>query len=370
MTSMVRSYNYPLLPTKEQSRTMHSWLEVCRNLYNAALDGRRDAYRKQGVTRSLYEQQVELTELRKADPEFKAVPAVVLRSALTRIDYGYKMFFKRIKAKSGKPGFPRHKSQQRYNSFSFPAPIEFIDGNYLLIPKLGAVKVHLYRPIPCHNSLQMVHIRRKGGKWFLSIVADLGEVPAKTPPQSFTGVDVGLQSLAVLADGDRIENPRFLKAAEGLIAKHQHRLSKKAWGSSSRQHAKQVLSRAYTRLQNRRLDFARKLACLLFSRFDMIAFEDFNIDKLAKGYLEKAIRDAAWSLLLRCLRSKAEEAGKYSIEVNAWGTTSECSACGEKVPKDITVREHRCPHCGLVLDRDHNAAINIMVRGLHTLKAA
>lgn len=368
---MIRTFNYPLRPTDAQSAVMRTWLTACQRLYNAGLEERREAYRKQRASISLYKQYAELTELRAADPAYAAIPAWILRSALSRLDEAYRAFFRRVRG-GQKPGFPRFRSQDRYESFSFPSWSEMaIPDNVLTIPKLGAVKFHRYRPIPAYAKIKYVCVKRRGENWTLSLTLDIGDVPAKTTLKTSTGVDVGLTHFATLSTGEEISNPRVFHASKDTLAKRQQVLSRKTKGSTSRLRSKELVRRTYERMRNQRLDFARKLACTLLKRFDLVAFEDLDIENMrSNGNLVKAINDVAWGLFIRCLQSKAEEAGKWAIAVNPRGTTIDCSRCGETVPKPVSERMHRCTRCALVLGRDHNAAINILARGLRALEAA
>jgi putative transposase len=240
----------------------------------------------------------------------------------------------------------------------------------LWIPKIGAVKIHLYRPIPLGASLKEVHVKKRGEKWFVSIVLELGAAPAKRSIASVIGLDVGLSSFAALSTGAFVENPRFYRAGEDALARRQQSLSRKRRGSSSRARAKELVRRAHERIRNQRRDFVRKLAATLFSRYDLVAFENLNVKGMAAGPLSKSVTDAGWSLFRHCLESKAEEAGKWAVAVDPRGTSIECSRCGEAVPKTLKERTHACSRCGLILDRDVNAARNILARGLRALEAA
>ena len=361
---MVRAFCYPLKPNKAQERVLLQWLSACQQIYNAALEEKRDAYRKQGVNVSRYTQQKELTEVRAQDPLFEAIPVDVLRSPLFRLDRAYTAFFRRVKV-GQKPGFPRFRARDRYDSFSFFKPS--IRGDRVLIPKLGHVKMSLYRPL--RGTPKEVHVRRTASGWSISIVCDLGPAqPVVVDVEKIVGIDVGLKSLAVLSTGDAIENPRFFREGEALLARRQRALSTKKRGSQSRQRAKRLVGRAYAHVHNQRLDHARKTAKDLFDRFDVVAHEDLNIKGLIEKKdgpnLSKSINDASWRLLTQCLKSKAEEAGKMAVSVDPRGTTQRCSRCGVVVPKTLSDRIHSCSKCGLCLDRDHNAALNIRALGL------
>jgi putative transposase len=373
---MMRAYRYRLHPTAAQATTLDVWLWRCRQLYNAALEQRRDAYRKTGCSLSRYAQCKDLTELRAADGEFSSVPAVVLRSALCRLQRAFDGFFRRMK-RGEKPGYPRFKGRGHYDSFVFGNGIPFhTDGAgrsaRVCIPKLGPVRFNRYRPIG--GAIRTATIRFDGRKWWVSFACDVGEAPAKAPVASAVGIDLGLTSFATLSTGEAIPNPRFFRKGEALLARRQQALARKQRGSKSRHRAKVLVRAAHEHVHNQRLDHARKLACTLFARYDLVAHEALDIrglidlDDKGKG-IRKSIHDAAWGLFVRCLASKAESAGKHAVGVDPRGTTKKCSGCGEMVPKTLWERIHRCPRCGLVMGRDHNAAVNIEGLGLSLVGA-
>jgi putative transposase len=358
---MTRTFSYPLRPTAAQHQALTGMLLLCQRLYNAALEQRIDAYRKQRKFLSRIDQQKDLTELRRHDETYGQVAATILRSPLFRLERAFQAFFRRLK-KGEKPGFPRFKSRNRYDSFSFPEPL--IQEKLIFIPKFGLVRFHLYRPL--RGQALEAHVRRTAKGWVLSIVCDLGAAPPKVEVRTSTGIDVGLTSFATLADGSSIENPRFYRKSEETLARRQQTLARKKRGSESRQRAKRLVRQAHEHIRNQRLDFLRKLSKVLVERYDLIAYENLNIKGMVHGTLAKSIYDASWATFIRCLVSKAEEAGKHAIGVNPWGTSQRYSRCAAVPAKRKTLadREHHCEACGLHLDRDHNAAINILTLGL------
>jgi putative transposase len=356
---MLRTYCYPLCANQVQEFALESWLVACQQLYNGALQHRRDAWRKQRVSVSLYDQHTDLTDLRASDPEWAAVPAWIARSALRRVDIAFKAFFRRVKA-GQKPGFPRFRSINRYNTFDLGTNLPRIEGDRVHLPKLGPVRFHKYREL--RGTIRHVSISRTVRGWSISFVCDLGEAPPKAAVCSAVGVDVGLEAFATLSTGERIENPRFGQEAQEVLARRQRSLARKRRGSNSRKEAKRLVARAYERIRNQRIDHARKLASLLFSRFDLVAHENLQIAHLGRGVLAKSIHDAAWGQFLRALHSKAENAGKWCVPVDPRGTSQACAACGAVARKELSQREHHCD-CGFVAHRDHNAALNVLARG-------
>jgi putative transposase len=358
---MLRTFRYPLRPTKAQEVVLNDWLAHCCDLYNGALQHRRDAWRRR-ISVSRIDQQKELTQLRAADAEWAAIPAWVTRSALARLDRAFRAFFRRVNGGEA-PGFPRFRRLDRYDTFDFGSDSRkaHIDGCRVLMPKLGLVKFHQYRPL--RGDVRHVSVSRTARGWTISFVCDVGEAAAKVPVRSAIGIDVGLEAFATLSNGERVENPRFFRASEDVLARRQQSFARKQRGSSSRQRAKQIVARTHEHIRNQRLDFARKLACALYARFDLIAHEDLQISRMVHGNLGKSINDAAWGQFLVALQSKAENAGKWCVPVGPRGTSQTCPQCGTVAKKALEEREHRCS-CGFVAHRDHAAALCILGRGL------
>lgn len=361
--ALIRTFRYPLRPTAAQEATLDAWRRQCCDLYNAALQERRDAWRKQRVSRNYYHQQSGLTEWRQSDPDGAAVPVWVQRSALRRVDLAFKAFFRRVKA-GQTPGFPRFKSKKRYSSFSIDGNLDAIrvDGSRVALPKIGPVKFHQYRPL--RGRVLRVTVRCDAtGKWWIAFTCDLGAAPEKVAPVSIVGIDVGLKSLAVTSDGAVVDNPRHAAKAAAKLARAQRVAARRRRGSKSKRRAAIAVAKCYARVKNQRLDHARKAAAWLVSRYDVIAYEDLNIAGLGRSALSGHIQNAGWGILLHAIACKAESAGKHVVAVDPRHTSQTCSGCGVLVPKDLSVRVHDCPHCGLRMDRDHNAARNVMALG-------
>jgi putative transposase len=353
---MLRTFRYPLRLNRANQAVLTSWLESCRQLYNGALEHRIGAWQKARVSITYAMQTAELTALRAEDDEYAAIPVRVSRSALRRLDRAFQAFFRRVKA-GDKPGFPRFRAYGRYDSFSIGrvAPCE----DRVRIPKLGPLRFHLYRPL--RGTVRDTQLRRSCGRWFVCFSCDLGPAPEKRPPRRIVGIDVGLTHFAVTSDGEVIDNPRWYRQAELLLARRQRALAPKRRGSASREKARLLVGRAHLKIHNQRLDHARKLACSLYARYDAVVFEKLNIAGMIRGRnLGKSIADAGWRMLASALKCKAEDAGAWAIEVDPRGTSSRCSSCGTDVPKTLSDRVHSCHACGLEIDRDLNAARNIL----------
>jgi putative transposase len=358
---VIRSFRYPLHPTVAQEAVLESWLLQCCELYNAALEQRREAWRKQRVSLSRYDQQKELTELRRADPAWGSTPVWIQRSALARLDHAFRAFFRRVE-RGDRPGFPRFRSRDRYDSFDLGSNPVRLAGDRVWLPKLGAMRFRRYREL--RGSVLMVRVRRGSRGWSVSFVCDLGDAALKAPVKTVVGIDMGLEAFATLSTGERVENPRFFRQSADVLARRERALARKRRGSNSRREAKRLVARTYEYIRNQRLDFARKFACSLFARFDLVVHEDLAISRMGHGSRAKSIYDAAWGQFLNALACKAESAGKYAIAVDPRGTSQTCPACGTVVPKALEERQHSCSSCGFVAHRDHAAAQVILGRGL------
>ncbi len=363
---MTRAYRYPLHPTTAQAATLARWLGTACDLYNAAVQERRDAWRVARKSVSYLDQQNQLPGLRAAEPAIADLPADFGKFTLRRVDLAFAAFFRRSKA-GGAPGYPRFRPRRRYDSMAF-RPWSQPAGNRVRVPLLGLVRFHRYRPID--GTVKHVAVgRERGGRWFVSFVCELGDAPPKAPVRSAAGIDLGLTSFATLSDGTDVANPRWFRAGQAQLRRRQQTLARRQRGSASRERARIQVARAHAHVANQRKDFGRKLACSLFQRFDLIAHEDLEIRRMVGGSFAKSIGDAGWGLFLRALHDKAEKAGRHAIAVDPRGTTQRCSGCGATVKKTIAERTHACSDCGLTLGRDHNAAVNVLALGRSAVEA-
>jgi putative transposase len=202
---------------------------------------------------------------------------------------------------------------------------------------------------------------------------DLGGTPEKIPldlipDNQIVGGDLGLNILLYLSNDEKIERVRFTKNSEKKLAKQQRKLSRKKKGSNGYKRQRALVAKTNDRIANQRLDYLRKVAVYLVLHYKLIFLEDLNVKGMVQGLnYGKSIYDAAWSLLVSLVQFKAESAGSWVVKVDPRDTSQDCSGCGKLVPKDLTVRIHSCPYCGLILDRDLNAAMNIRSRGLREL---
>lgn len=361
---VLRSYSYQIEPTKAQERRLFDCLYRTRELYNAALQERQDAWKKQGVSRSYFDQAKTLAEVRDARPEFGEVPIVMLRGALRRLDRSFQAFFRRCKT-GEKPGYPRFKSARRWSSILIDdlrgkSPI-VAGGKRVSVPLLGKIKLKMHRPFSGKPKAMRITLDARG-RWFVTFAC----VDVLTKPQPKTeqavGIDLGLHHFVATSDGETIDNPRPLAKARIKLERAQRRVSSRKRGSKRRRKAVRLLAIQHERVANVRREHHIQTAKSLVKKYDTIYVEDLNIKGLARSFLAKSVNDAAWGDFLHWLRTKAEEAGRVVLEVDPRGTSQTCPDCGDVKPKPLSQRIHRC-QCGLVCDRDVAAALVILERG-------
>ena len=366
---MRKTYLYRAKINKQTEANCNQWLNLCRRLYNQSLEQRIKTYKEEGKSVSVYEQMSQLSELKKTFHEFKIVGSQCLQDVLQRLDKAYKSFFQRVKQSNGKPGFPRFKSQNRYDSFTLKQAGWKLEGRYIYIKNVGRFKLFLSRPV--EGKIKTVTIRRGStDKWFVAFSCD--NVPVKEYHQTNTGVsiDVGIKHFLVDSQGNSVENPKYFRQSEKLLRRRQRSLCRKRKGSNRRNKARLLVAKAHEKVSNQRKDFLHKVANRYINNFQTIYVEDLNIKGMVKNrHLAKSISDSGWGVFFNFLTYKAEEAGRQVIKVPPHNTSQICSGCGEKVPKSLSVRIHHCPFCNLVLDRDLNASLNIFRVG-QTLQAS
>ena len=360
---MRKSFQYRAKISKKTEADCLMWLSLCCRLYNLCLEQRILFWKQRRTSATAVQQMGELPALKSEFAEFKQVGSQVLQDVVQRLDKAFKSFFRRLKA-GGKPGFPRFRSWERYDSFTLKQTGWKLENRVLIISGLGRFKLFLSRPI--EGKIKTVTVRRSSpGKWFVSFSCD--EVPSAAfpePVKAEVGIDVGISSFLTDSEGVVIDNPQPLRHSEKELRRRQRSLSRKKRGSSRRKKAQIAVAKVHEKIVNRRRDFINKLALLYILTYGTICIESLNIRGMVKNrHLSKSVSDAAWGLFFNALCAKAAEAGRTVVEVDSRNTSLLCSECGVPVPKKLSVRVHQCPSCGLILHRDENAARNIVQRG-------
>ena len=371
-----KTYVFRLYPTRKQVKMLEQWLGLCCDVYNAAMDERKSAYRMAGVSLSYEHQCAELPGCKAVRPELNEVPSQVLQDVVKRIDLAFDHFFRRVE-EGQKPGYPRFRSRFRYNSLTFKQhgnSFNVLPGNKkntgtLVLAKLGHLKMVMHRAIRGMPKTAIVK-RTSMEKWFVSISVEVDETELRekrlSPSEEAVGIDVGLKTFAYLSTGEQIANPRFFRAEEAALTRAQRKLASAPKGSKQRARKRKVVARVHERIRNRRKNFIEREASRLIKRFGFLAVEALVVRNMIKNpKLSKSIADASWSMFFTRLQAKAEEAGRQVVRVNPAYTSQTCSVCGHCQPMPLSVRVYECPQCGQVIHRDHNGSLNILADGLH-----
>jgi putative transposase len=357
----MKAYKYKLRTNKKLVEQAEHTLDICRELYNASIKERRDAYRINSVSLNYHAQAVQLPQIKEIRPELAEVHSQVLQDVLRRSDKAFAHFFRRSR-KGEKPGYPRFKSAARYDSFTYPQSGFRLEGDKLHLSKIGSCRVRLSRPI--EGRIKTCTIKREVDGWYVIFAVEENQCRFLRKTGEAVGIDLGIENFATLSTGEVVENPEFLRASEQELKTAQRRVARRANKRSNRRHkAVRLLAKNHQKIGRQRADFHHKTVLKILREFDAIAVEDLNVKGMVKNHhLAKSISDAGWNQFVLILTSKAEEAGRVVIQVNPSYTSQDCAKCGERVRKSLATREHRCINCGLVAHRDHNAALNIKGR--------
>ncbi len=380
---MRKTCKYRLYPNKQTEQKLYWTLTRCRELYNAALSERKDAYKYAGKSISYYDQQNDLPEIKaEIREEYQDIAAHVLQDVLRRLNKAFDNFFRRCK-NGENPGYPRFQGRNRYDSFTYPDGAGWkltveeqgkkLQGT-LSLSKIGQAKVTLHRPL--EGKIKTVTIKREVDQWFVTFSCEV-EAPEKLPlSYEDIGIDLGVTHLATLSNGEMIEHPRYYRKARKVLEKRQQAFSRKKRGSHRREKARKLVAKAHRKIARLRKDFQHKASKKLVERYQVIVFEDIKTSNLtrkpkpqqdengtylpngaaAKGGLNKSILDAGWGTFVSMCSVKAAWAGRTLLKVSPKFTSQVCSGCGQVRKKDLSERWHSCD-CGTELDRDVNAAL-------------
>ncbi len=363
---MRKSFRYRLYPTRHQTRVMIQMLDTHRHLYNRALAERKDAWEQEQRSVRYGDQSAQLKVDRTTNPYLAETNFTSCQQTLRRVDKTFQAFFRRVQ-RGETAGYPRFKGRDRFDTVDFMVGDGAkVVGDRVYFQHIGNVRIVLHRPIA--GTIKTVSFTRRADDWYLIVSCDLGAPQLVQHSGPAVGIDVGLEKFATLSTGEYVANPRFFRSDEQALARAQRRMSKHAKCTPERQYHKRIVRRIHERITNRRKDFAHKLSRRLVSEFGVIVFEDLTITRMVNNHaLAKSIADASWNQLISYTNYKAKGAGSTCIQIDPRGTSQCCSACSAVVRKELSSRVHQCPSCGLEIDRDLNAALNIVGVGLHSL---
>jgi len=377
---MLLTYRYKLKPTWAQYRALDRILEAQRQLYNAALQERIEAWRKAKVSISKIDQNKSLTQIRAADETYRALPVALSRWSIARVDDAMTGFFGRVK-RGSKPGFPRFKPMSRWRSFGFVewSGIRLKQDRLLFAPIVGAIRLNLHRPLPEGASIKSCTFTKASRHWWITMAANIPISADHPRPDTVVGIDVGVTHLATTSDGEMFDNVRSFDRQRKKLRKLSRALARCKRASKRRRKVRERLAKIQRRIANVRSNHLYQVSAELARRYALIGVEKLktkNMTRSARGSadeqgknvrqkagLNRAMLDASPARLIQFLTYKAERAGGVVVKVDPRGTSQDCSSCGTRVEKTLAERVHRCA-CGLILDRDVNAARNILKRAL------
>jgi putative transposase len=359
---MILSYRYRLNPSESQVRTLEEQLGLCRWTWNALLSHCLDERKAGRGTPTAVTLNYLFPAMKSRNPELKKVHSQALQNIANRIRRGFENYWawKRVGLKADTPRF---KGWSEYKSITYPQSGFSLKNGILKLSKIGDLKINLHRPV--EGEVKTLTIKHEpSGKWFAVFACEvenqplLGRVPA-------VGVDFGLKSIVALSDGATIEAPQIYRGSERRLQRLQRRHSRRKMRSRNREKARIRVAKLAEKVSNQRRDFLNKVARGIVNRYERVIIEDLQTANMKRNkHLSKSIGDAGWRILRHSLTYMAERSLGVTVCVAPQGTSQLCSGCGESVPKDLAVRVHVCPRCGLVLDRDVNAARNILRKGI------
>jgi putative transposase len=360
------TYKFRLYPTPEQEQKLLWTLEKCRLVYNDMLEGLNGQAQPNKL-----ELQSTLPKLKEKYPELKEVYSKVLQYEVYRLFSNLKALAQ-LKKKGKKVGRLRFKGKGWFKTFTYnQSGFELIKTvkrlDRLHLSKIGDVPIRIPREL--EGSIKQIVIKkRNSGKWYACVSVEAGNKPEQKPIQEAVGLDVGVEHFTTDSDGKQIENPHHLKKTLKRLKRRQKKLSRTEKDSNRRNKQRIIVASLHERVTSQRDDFLHKLSRYYVDRYDFIAVEDLNIRGMVRNHkLSSSISDVAWNKFTQMLAYKAGNAGKVVVRVNPRNTTQRCSRCGGIVKKGLAERTHKCPSCGLELDRDYNSAIDILKSGLEKL---
>jgi putative transposase len=366
MSLRVKAYKFRILnPSKTVQEHLEQTLRLCRDLYNAALQERRDAYRLNRVSINYQAQSAQLSGIKQTNPEYRNIHSQILQNVLKRVEKTFDQFFRRVKSEKGKVGFPRFQGANRYSSFTYPQKGFSLTDNKLALSKIGKVKIKLSRRMV--GKIKTLTIKNECGKWFAIFTV---ETAAENLPKTgqTIGLDAGITSFLTLSNGMQIENNRFYQFAQKKLRIAQRAVSRKKKGSNNRKKAVLKLRKVHQKIKNQRADYHHKVSTWIIKNYDIICFEKLNLSGMVKSRLGKYLSDVAIGNFYRMLRFKAESAGRELVEIPAQYTSQTCHVCGhcEKANRQ-TQAKFECVKCSHKNNADINAAQNILRLGINLL---
>jgi len=367
MVRLLKGYKFKVNPTKGQEEFFSKTFGGCRFVWNYILGAKKDAYQFGGVKAGFAETCKGLTEIKKMDDLrwLKELNSQSVQQELRKLDLAYSRFFHKIS------DFPQFKSKRDAQSFVVPQNFLF-DGKYLEIPKLKSkIEVVKHREFGPNSVIKFITIsKNKSGKYFCSFQVEEDKVVKPKKSNKQIGIDLGLTDLMVFSNGTKIKNPKIAKLYRKRLAYQHRQLSKKIKGSKNRERARVNLAKTYDKISRIKGDYTHKLTSRIIDENQIIVMEDLSVVNMMKNHkLARAIQDVSWGEIVRQLEYKSKWNDRQFIQIDRFFPSSKtCSNDGFiNQAMDLSVRSWTCPKCGLLHDRDVNAAINILNQGLNIL---
>lgn len=390
---MIKTYKYRIYPTKSQETKLENTFSICKALYNYGLEHRMNLYNQHKKVVNYFEQQNSLPEIKQLFPWYKSVYSTVLQDVLKRLDNSFQNFYRRMKdpkVKSSEKGYPKFKKKGQWNSITYGNGKDIkYPTNEIIVPKIGNIKIIFHRNIPIDGIIKKMSIVKEASKWFVTFSVELScfYPELNVNPEKALGIDVGLIDFYYDSDGNSKKAPRLLRLAEKNLKRLQRKLSNYKKRTKEYYSVLKSLQKSFFRVKQKRLDFLYKTSYELFANHDLIIREDLQLKNLvkrpkpkidedgnflpnnasSKAGLNKSFYDASFGKFFQILDQVASKLGKLVISVSPHYTSQDCSQCGNRVKKSLSTRTHNCIECGLVMNRDLNASINIKRLGIQSL---
>ena len=372
---MYKGFKFRIYPNDEQIVLIEKTFGCCRLVYNDALARRKKAYSRRGESISCNQLKNLLPKLKVRLHFLKEVDSTALQQSIMDMDDAYQMFFKGS-------GFPKFKNKrnlvQSYRTVS--ATTRIIDGKHIELAKLGVIRCRLHRKV--QGVIKSATISRIADKYYVSFCCDIPEIPKLPTNENQIGIDLGVKEFAIDSNNTIYTNPKHLANSLTKLQEEYRKLSRMQKGSSNFRKQSKRIARIHSKIANQRLNHSHQLSRYLVNNFGIICIEDLNVKGMIesienatmynkeKHNIRRAYSDAGLGQFINILTYKAEETGRTLIKIGRFTPSSQtCHCCGYRNPavKDLSIREWVCPNCGEILQRDYNAAINILTEGIKTI---
>jgi len=360
---MLKTYKYRLYPRPAQEKNLFKILACARNFYNMCLSERKWAWELEQRNISRIDQQHQIKHYKATFPQAKQVHTHVLLVVTHDIQKAFDAFFRRMKS-GEKAGYPRYKGRNWFNSFGFAEHGNGfrLDGNRLKVFGAGRIPVRMHRPIPADGTIKTCRIKYQAGQWFVSFSVEVPDASELPKTGRFIGLDMGISTLITTSEGEKVENPSYYRAGQVNLRILSRSLARKKKGGKNRRKALKQVQRQHMHVGNQRSDYLHKLSTKLVRTYVGVALEDLATRNMVRNHhLSKSILDSGWGIFKQYLTYKAASAGRQIRFVDPAYTSQTCPQCGTIAKIDLSVRWVNCG-CGLSLDRDHRAAINVLIK--------